>query len=68
MGLLWKKSDTHSHLSSASRRHSGTHTVTPTAKAAAAQPKEKRGSPFGELILGPGAGSVPTAYKSIFGL
>lgn len=68
MGLSWKKSDTHNHLSGASKRHNGTHTVTPTAKAAAAQPKEKHGSPFGELILGPGAGTSPTAYKSILGL
>ncbi len=68
MGLSWKKSDTHSHLSGTSKRHNGAHTVTPTAKAAAVQPKEKRGSPFGELNLGPEAGTAPTAYKSILGL
>jgi len=68
MGLSWKKSDTHVHLSGLNRRHNGIHTVTPTAKAVKTNPKEKRGSPFSELQLGPEAGAPPTSYKSILGL
>ncbi|HEY9137857.1 MAG TPA: hypothetical protein VIM67_06250 [Terriglobus sp.] len=68
MGRLWKQSDTHNHLLRTNKRHNGTYTVTPTPKAAAVRPKPKRGSPFGELILGPEAGSTPTAYKPILNL
>ncbi len=68
MGITWKKSDLHNHLSGVSKRHNGTHTVTPTIRAAADRPKPKRGSPFGELTFGANAGSPPTAYKSILGL
>lgn len=68
MGLSWKKSDTHTHLSGANKRHSGIHTVTPTSKAEETNPKPKRGSPFGELQFGPDAGAPPKAYKSILGL
>jgi len=68
MGHLRKHSAIHSHLMRADKRHNGTYTVTPTRKAAVDRPKPKRGSPFGELILGPEAGSPPTAYKPILDL
>lgn len=68
MGLIWKHSAIHSHLMRANKRHNGAYTVTPTPRAAAARPKPKRGSPFGELILGADAGSAPTAYKPILDL
>ncbi|MEK6398838.1 MAG: hypothetical protein V4734_12190 [Terriglobus sp.] len=68
MGLTRKYSAIHHHLSRADKRHNGAYTVTPTPRAAIARPKPKRGSPFGELILGPEAGCPPTAYKPIFDL
>lgn len=68
MGFTWNHSPIHSHLMRADKRHNRAYTVTPTPRAAAARPKPKRGSPFGELILGPEAGSAPTAYKPILDL
>jgi hypothetical protein len=68
MGLIWKHSPIHSHLLRSDRRHNRTYTVTPTPRAAAARPKLKRGSPFGELIFGAEAGNVPSAYKPILDL
>lgn len=68
MGHYWKQSATHNHLMPTNKRHNGTYTVTPTPKAAAARPKPKRGSPFGELILGSETGGPPMAYKPILDL
>ncbi len=68
MGRLSKQSDTHNHLMRTNKRHNGTYTVTPTPKAATVRPKPKRGSPFGELILGSEAGATPMAYKPILNL
>ena len=68
MSLLSRKSDTHNHLSRSSKRHSGTHTVTPAHRAADHQPKQRGAAPFGELRFGTDTAATGTASKPVLGL